>query len=97
VLEARWKTGPGQERDLWQGLAQICVGLTHIQRGNHRGAAALLTRGMARLSAYGPRTPYGTDLDELARTVQRLMVQIETGVADPPAAIAAILAHLPRS
>ena len=23
VLEARWKTGPSGERDLWQGLAQV--------------------------------------------------------------------------
>jgi hypothetical protein len=34
VLEARWKAGPDEERDLWQGLAQICVGLTHAARGN---------------------------------------------------------------
>ena len=25
VLEARWKNGPTEERDLWQGLAQVCV------------------------------------------------------------------------
>ncbi|MFC6086725.1 DUF309 domain-containing protein [Sphaerisporangium aureirubrum] len=52
VLEARWKTGPEGERDLWQGLAQICVGLTHLQRGNSRGAAALLTRGADRVARY---------------------------------------------
>src|SRR5664279_3897685 len=28
VLELLWKTGPEGERDLWQGLAQIAVGLT---------------------------------------------------------------------
>ena len=39
VLEARWKAAPEQERDLWQGLAQICVGLTHALRGNDVGAA----------------------------------------------------------
>nr|WP_246224112.1 DUF309 domain-containing protein [Pseudarthrobacter psychrotolerans] len=33
VLEARWKAGPAEERNLWQGLAQICVGLTHAARG----------------------------------------------------------------
>jgi len=37
VLEAAWKTGPAGERDLWQGLAQIAVGLTHARRGNARG------------------------------------------------------------
>jgi uncharacterized protein len=52
VLEASWKTGPAPERDLWQGLAQIAVGLTHAQRGNARGAVALLTRGAQRVRAY---------------------------------------------
>ena len=33
VLEARWKAGPAEERNLWQGLAQICVGLTHAPGG----------------------------------------------------------------
>ena len=59
VLEARWKTGPAEERELWQGLAQICVGLTPVQRGNLSGAAALLTRGSARLGAYGSTGPTG--------------------------------------
>ena len=45
VLEASWKTAPAGERDLWQGLAQVAVGLTHAQRGNARGAVALLRRG----------------------------------------------------
>ena len=52
VLEASWKSGPAGERDLWQGLAQIAVGLTHAHRGNARGAVALLTRGTQRVRAY---------------------------------------------
>jgi len=52
VLEAAWKSGPAQERDLWQGLAQIAVGLTHARRGNARGAAALLRRGAERVRDY---------------------------------------------
>lgn len=64
VLEARWKAGPEQERDLWQGLAQICVGLTHAARGNSTGAVRLLERGVARVAEYdavdGPT--YGLDL-----------------------------------
>ncbi len=64
VLEARWKAGPEQERDLWQGLAQVCVGLTHEARGNMAGARVLLERGAAHLEQYGsgdgPR--YGLDL-----------------------------------
>ena len=45
VFEARWKAGPAGERDLWQGLAQICVGLTHAARGNEVGARRLVERG----------------------------------------------------
>ena len=39
VLEAAWKYGPDDERMLWQGLAQLAVGITHVQRGNVKGAA----------------------------------------------------------
>ena len=52
VLEAAWKYGPASERDLWQGLAQIAVGLTHARRGNARGAVALLGRGVQRVRGY---------------------------------------------
>jgi hypothetical protein len=64
VLEARWKAGPDEERDLWQGLAQICVGLTHAARGNSIGAVRLLERGAARLQEYDARdgSTYGLDL-----------------------------------
>ena len=64
VLEARWKAGPDAERDLWQGLAQICVGLTHAARGNSVGAERLLRRGADRLVGYdaGDGSTYGLDL-----------------------------------
>ena len=55
VLEAAWKYGPASERDLWQGLAQIAVGLTHARRGNARGAVALLSRGAERVRGYQDR------------------------------------------
>jgi len=67
VLEARWKAGPEQERDLWQGLAQLCVGLTHALRGNPVGARRLLDRGIGRLEQYGATAgpTYGLDLREV--------------------------------
>ncbi|MEV5739952.1 DUF309 domain-containing protein [Microbispora rosea] len=94
VLEARWKTGPDEERELWQGLAQICVGLTHIQRGNLSGAAALLTRGSARLGAYGSTRPYRLDLRALAVEADAVTTAIDEGNADAGSAIAAILTRL---
>lgn len=64
VYEARWKAGPAEERELWQGLAQLCVAITHAERGNRIGALRLLRRARGRLEAYaatgGPA--YGLDL-----------------------------------
>jgi len=86
VLEASWKSGPPAERDLWQGLAQIAVGLTHAHRGNARGAVTLLRRGARRVQAYRERSelapdgdqPYGIDVagfvaasDDLAARIER--------------------------
>ena len=73
ALEVRWKSCPDEERELWQGLAQLCVGLTHQARGNAVGAARLVERAQGRLEAYertGAAT-YGLNLNalvECART-----------------------------
>ncbi|ASU81907.1 DUF309 domain-containing protein [Nocardiopsis gilva YIM 90087] len=61
VLEAVWKAAPEPERELWRGLAQVAVGLTHAQRGNRVGAERLLRRGAERVAAYGPSAPHGVD------------------------------------
>ena len=73
VLEARWKAAPDEERDFWQGLAQLCVGLTHRARGNPAGAERLLTRGAARLNDYACRggPTYGLDLDATIECARR--------------------------
>src|SRR4051794_30546534 len=52
VLEGTWKAAPPTERELWQGLAQLAVGLTHALRGNPTGAVAVLSRGRARIAQY---------------------------------------------
>jgi predicted metal-dependent hydrolase len=78
VLEARWKAAPDDERDLWQGLAQVCVGLTHLQRGNRVGAARLLDRGAGRLATYtGPS--YDVDVGPVARSAEAAARQVEAG------------------
>jgi hypothetical protein len=61
VLEASWKAAPDPERELWQGLAQLAVGLTHVLRGNPAGAATLLQRARRRVSRYADDPPYGID------------------------------------
>jgi uncharacterized protein len=51
--EEGWHPSPEPERDFWQGLTQLAVGLTHRQRGNAHGATTLLRRGARRLRPYG--------------------------------------------
>ncbi|MCT4353339.1 DUF309 domain-containing protein [Streptomyces sp. Je 1-79] len=70
VFEDAWKSGPAGERDLWQGLAQLAVGLTHAARGNAAGGARLLLRGAARIA--GLSDPYGIDVGGLVRWARAL-------------------------
>jgi uncharacterized protein len=76
VLEDAWKQGPAAERDLWQGLAQIAVGLTHALRGNARGAVSLLRRGAQRAGSYRGDA-HGIDLKAVLRHASTLADTIE--------------------
>lgn len=86
VCEAVWKAAPPAERDLWQGLAQLWVGLTHAQRGNARGSATLLRRGAQRLAGYAARpAPYGIPVAALVTWAEAAAAQVDAqGVADAP-------------
>ena len=79
ILEAVWKASPEPERELWRGLAQVAVGLTHAQRGNAKGARALLERGSQRVAAYEPGAPYGIDAGGVARATGALAERVATG------------------
>lgn len=82
VLEGTWKAAAGDERALWQGLAQLAVGLTHAQRGNATGAAALLERGAERIAPFRADPPHGIDVAGLCATAQALVGRIRrTGLA----------------
>jgi hypothetical protein len=87
VLEASWKQAPEADRELWRGLAQVAVGLTHAQRGNARGAAALLRRGAERVGGYAAAPPHGIDAAGIALVCAGLAGQIEaagdTGAVSP--------------
>ena len=88
VLEGTWKAAPAGERPLWQGLAQLAVGLTHLQRGNPGGAASLLARAAGRLTPYSGTTPYGIDVSGLCAWAEAGAREITTrsgvdGVAAP--------------
>lgn len=72
VYEARWKAGPATERELWQGLAQLCVAITHAERGNRIGALRLLGRARRRLETYAATSgpAYGLDLSHVLGWIQ---------------------------
>ncbi len=62
VLEDAWKAAPDTERELWRGLAQLAVGLTHAARGNPTGATSLLRRGAANIRRYAQAPPHHIDV-----------------------------------
>jgi len=76
VLEGAWKAAAPAERDLWQGLAQLAVGLTHIQRGNPVGAVALLRRADERISPYAESPPHDVDVPGVLRWSRALADRI---------------------
>jgi predicted metal-dependent hydrolase len=84
VFEAMWK----QRRDagvddagMWQGLAQIAVGLTHLQRRNTAGAVALLRRGAGNLD--------GHPAAALQSWAEQVAGAIEAGAGSPVELLAA--------
>jgi uncharacterized protein len=84
VFEAAWKTGLPAERDLWQGLAQVAVGITHARRGNGVGAVTLLRRGARRVSAFrnSRNDLYGIDPAFVADRAEEIAARIESSGLD---------------
>lgn len=77
VFEAAWKSLAGPERELWRGLAQIAVGLTHARRGNASGSVALLRRGAGHVAAFAGTSAevdagfVAAEASDLARRIER--------------------------
>ncbi len=76
VLEASWKIAPPGERDFWQGLAQLAVGLTHARRGNAAGAVTLLRRGAAAVRPYAAADPHAVPVESVAADAEALADRI---------------------
>lgn len=83
VLEAVWKATSGPERELWRGLAQIAVAVTHALRGNPAGAAALAERAATCLLAVDADSSYRIDVDRLVRWCREVAVN-PAAAAQPP-------------
>jgi uncharacterized protein len=91
VLEAAWKSGPAEERPMWQGLAQLAVGITHVQRGNVNGAIAVLRRASARLCAVDQPAPYSVDVEGLIAYAAALVDDLGAGREITEARLHAVL------
>jgi hypothetical protein len=77
VLESTWKAAPESERELWRGLAQLAVGITHVRRENAVGAVQLLRRAADRVECYAGDPPHGVDAAGIAAWARDLGVRIE--------------------
>jgi predicted metal-dependent hydrolase len=84
VFESAWKNGPDDERMLWQGLAQLAVGITHVQRGNHKGAAAVLRRASDHLARTAETPTYDVDIAGLIDAATALADDAAAGTAITP-------------
>lgn len=83
VLEEQWKAAAVAERALWQGLAQIAVGLTHHRRGNPRGARTVTERGAAAIAPFAAVPPHGIDVAGLIAWSEALVAHPETEAPVP--------------
>jgi len=87
IWEEGWHPAPEPERDFWQGLIQVAVGLTHRQRGNPKGAVTLLHRGARKLRRYG-ESHDGVPSRVIAEFADEAAARIEAhGVGVPLAAL----------
>jgi hypothetical protein len=83
VFEAVWKATAGPEHELWRGLAQLCVGITHALRGNATGASRLLERGATALAPFAASPPHSLDVAGIRRWATAAAADL-TLVAEPP-------------
>lgn len=71
-LEELWLAEKGAVRELYQGVLQIGVALLHRQRGNYKGAIALLQSGLRHIAPFGPACQQ-LDVARLARETEALL------------------------
>ena len=78
VLEDAWKAAPEPERELWRGLAQLAVALTHAARGNVTGAVALLRRAAENIAPYEDSAPHDIDVAGVAKWATDRATELDT-------------------
>jgi predicted metal-dependent hydrolase len=86
LWEKAWKELDGLARLGVQGLIQIAAGLHHLQQRRPRPAAALLRKGLGKISRGGFAPPGALRVRALARQVAQLLAELEAPgakVTDP--------------
>jgi hypothetical protein len=84
VLESQWKLqrdAGSAQAPCWRALAQLAVGVTHLQRSNTAGATALLRRAAQNLALFEATPMYGVPVAALTRWAAALADALESGRA----------------
>lgn len=77
-FEFIWRASPDDERAFWKGLTQYAAALCHCQRGNVRGALALMARASSYLVAYP--SPYrGVRIEALLDAALEIAHDLQSG------------------
>jgi hypothetical protein len=84
VLEAAWKNAPDDEMKMWQAMAQLAVGITHVQRGNVKGAITVLRRSSAGLAHEDEPAPYDIDIAGLVNYADVLIDDLAANASITP-------------
>ena len=82
TLEELWNDRLDPLRDIYKGVLQIAVGLLHLERGNERGARALLSRGVELVSPFRPSC-LAIDLEGLIDQAETVLKWIDDPDTQP--------------
>ena len=69
VLERLWLAADSLDREFYQGVLQVAVGLHHEERANRKGADSMLAKGTSRLAPLAP-SHLGVDVARLLDDVR---------------------------
>jgi predicted metal-dependent hydrolase len=75
VWESLWMDTAGPDKQFYQGLIQVAVGLCHFCNGNVRGAIKLYHSSRDYLSKY-PSPHYGLDLERFRGQLQTCFAEL---------------------
>ena len=63
TFELRWRCCPENERPLWKALARWAAAITHIERGNTKGASSIARETIAEFAQVDPAPLTRTEID----------------------------------